>query len=289
MFAAVAARYTARPVDDAAQLNRARWDELARLHGQDDYYDLDGFLTGRCQLSTREREQMTAAVGTVAGLDLLHLQCHFGLGTLSWARLGAQVTGLDFSPIAIERARQLAITTKIDARFVHADAQQLPAELARSFDVVFASYGVLCWIADLTAWMTSATTALRPGGTLVLIDVHPLTQMIDTVDPVSFDFPYQGGTAHHFRSTTSYASSATTLTATHTVQYPHGLGEIVTASTAAGLHIDALTEYLDAENPEGRRDQMHRGPDGRWRLTLAGQPIPVQYALRATLTSHQTR
>lgn len=159
-------RYAVRFVDDATELNQARWDELARLHGQDDYYDVEGFLTGQIMLSGREQEEMVAAVGSVSGLDLLHVQCHFGLGTLSWARLGAHVTGLDFSPVAVERARSLATAAGIDARFVQADAQRLPAELADAFDVVFASYGVLPWIADVTAWMTAAATALRPGGVL---------------------------------------------------------------------------------------------------------------------------
>jgi SAM-dependent methyltransferase len=269
-------------VGDAAELNRARWDELARVHGQDDYYDVEGFLAGQLALSARELAEMAAAIGSVAGVDLLHMQCHFGLGTLSWARLGARVTGLDFSPVAVERARALATAVGIDARFVQADAQRLPAGLAGAFDVVFASYGVLPWIADVTAWMAAAATALRPGGVLVLVDGHPLTQMIETVEPVRFDFPYQGGTAHRLRSTTSYASSATGLATTEVVEYPHGLGEIVTAAAAAGLRIDALVEYLDAENPEGRGDQMRRGDDGRWRLVLAGEPVPVQYALRAT-------
>jgi SAM-dependent methyltransferase len=270
-------------VDDAAELNRARWDELARLHGQDDYYDVDGFLAGGLMLTGREREEMAAAVGSVSGVDLLHVQCHFGLGTLSWARLGARVTGLDFSPVAVERARSLATAVGLDARFVQAHAQRPPADLADSFDVVFASYGVLPWIADVTAWMTAAAAALRPGGVLVLVDGHPLAQMIETVDPVGFEFPYQGGAAHRFRSTSFYASSATRLTTAETVQYPHGLGEIVTAAAGAGLRVDALTEYLDAEGPDGREDQMRRGRDGRWRLILAGQPVPVQYSLRATL------
>ncbi len=226
---------------------------------------------------------MTATVGSVSGTDLLHVQCHFGLGTLSWARLGARVTGLDFSGVAVERARALAATAGLDARFVQADAQQLPGELTGSFDVVVATYGVLPWITDISAWMTATATALRRGGALVPVDGHPLTQMIDTVDPVRFDFPYQGGAAHRLPSTTFYASSATHLRTTQTVQHPHGRGEIVTAAASAGLRVHALTEYLDAEDPQGRQKHMDRGPDGRWRLHLAGQQIPVEYALRASL------
>jgi SAM-dependent methyltransferase len=271
-------------VTDTADANRARWDELAQVHGQDDYYDVNGFLAGRLSLNARERAEVSAAIGDPSGADLLHLPCHFGLGTLSWARLGARVTGLDFSPVAVERARRLAASTGIAARFVQADAQQLPDDLADGFDLVFASYGVLCWIADIHAWMRSAVTALRPGGKLVLIDGHPLTQMIHAVDPVTFGFPYQGGAAHHFDSRSSYASSATGLRNTHTVQYPHGLGDVVTGAVTAGLRVDALTEYLDTDVPEGRQDHMVHGDDDRWRLILGGQPVPLHYSLRATKT-----
>lgn len=269
---------------DAADVNRARWDELAGVHGQDDYYDVDGFLTGHLALTARERVEVAAAIGDVAGVDLLHVQCHFGLGTLSWARLGARVTGLDFSAVAVERARRLAKAAGIAGRFLQADAQQPPDELTAGFDLVFASYGVLCWIADVRAWMRAAATALRPGGKLVLIDGHPLTQMVDSVDPVAFGFPYQGGAPQRFRSASFYASSAVGLRTRETVEYPHGLGEIVTAAVTAGLRIDALTEYLDADGPEGRQEEMVHGGDGQWRMVIGGEPIPVQYALRATRT-----
>ena len=107
-------------------VNRAAWDELARLHGQDRVYDVDGFLRGNDTLDALE----TGLVGDVRGLDLLHLQCHFGLDSLSWARRGARVTGVDFSPVAIERARSLAGRAGLDATFLEADTQALPGQLA---------------------------------------------------------------------------------------------------------------------------------------------------------------
>jgi len=159
-------------VDDAAELNRARWDEIAALHGQDTYYDVEGFLAGQLMLSTREREQMAAAVGSVSNVDLLHVQYHFELGTLSWARLGARVTCLGFSAVAVERASSLATTVGIDARFVQADAQRLPAELAGAFDVVFASYGVLPW---------AARDAMVAAGMATPDDLHRWQRAIERV------------------------------------------------------------------------------------------------------------
>lgn len=123
------------------------------------------------------------------------------------------------------------------------DAQRLPAELAASFDVVIAFYGVLPWTADVAAWMTDTATALRPDGALVLIDGYPLTQMVDTADPVRFDLPYQGGAAHCLRSTTFYAERATRLRTTHTVQYPRSHPSWRTPAIL-GAAVGAPSRYL---------------------------------------------
>jgi SAM-dependent methyltransferase len=265
-----------------ADINRALWDERAVLHGQDDYYDVAGFLGGASTLSERELDEVRSAVGDVAGLDVLHLQCHFGLDTLTFARLGARVTGLDFSPVAIDRARGLAREARLDATFVEADSQLLPAELEGGFDLVFASYGVLCWIADVDAWMRSAHRALRPGGRLVLIDLHPASQMVGAVDPLEFDFPYLGAAPMPFEASGSYAAPDADTAANASIEYAHGLGEIVTAAVTSGLRVDALTEWLD-ETFDPRGGILAADDDGRFRLRLdGGFPLPLTFALRAT-------
>ncbi|MGZ8580607.1 MAG: class I SAM-dependent methyltransferase [Actinomycetota bacterium] len=265
-------------------LNRSLWDERAGLHGQDDYYDVAGFLAGASSLADRELDEVRAAVGDVDGLDVLHLQCHFGLDTLSFARLGAQATGLDFSSVAVERARGLAADAGLDATFVEADSQHLPSELEGRFDLVFASYGVLCWIADLAAWMRSAAAALRTGGRLVLVDLHPASQMVGAVDPLEFDFPYLGAEPQRFEAPGSYAAPDADTTANTSVEYAHGLGEIITAAVGAGLRIDALIEWLDeAFDPRGGILAVE--DDGRFRLRLGGgggHPLPLTFSLRAT-------
>ncbi|MGZ8614560.1 MAG: class I SAM-dependent methyltransferase [Actinomycetota bacterium] len=265
-------------------LNRSLWDERAGLHGQDDYYDVAGFLAGASSLADRELDEVRAAVGDVDGLDVLHLQCHFGLDTLSFARRGAQATGLDFSSVAVERARGLAADAGLDATFVEADSQHLPSELEGRFDLVFASYGVLCWIADLAAWMRSAAAALRTGGRLVLVDLHPASQMVGAVDPLEFDFPYLGAEPQRFEAPGSYAAPDADTTANTSVEYAHGLGEIITAAVGAGLRIDALIEWLDeAFDPRGGILAVE--DDGRFRLRLGGgggHPLPLTFSLRAT-------
>jgi SAM-dependent methyltransferase len=266
-------------VDDALELNRALWDERALLHGQDDYYDIQGFLKGDSSLSSREIDEVRAAVGDVAGLDLLHLQCHFGLDSLSWARMGAHVTGLDFSPVAVARARDLAVTAGLEARFIEGDAQALPELLRGAFDVVFASYGILCWIGDVRAWMRSAASALRPGGHLVLIDFHPLFVAIERIEPLTFDFPYLGAEPIREDVVGSYAQPDAKTSVTASVEFAHGLGEITTAAADAGLRVEMLTEWLD--DLRDARGVLDADPDGRFRLRVNGQLLPVLYGLRA--------
>jgi SAM-dependent methyltransferase len=264
--------------EDGVALNRALWDVRARVHGEtatDRFYDVESFLAGRQTLYALERE----LAGDVAGKDLLHLQCHFGMDTLSWARLGARVTGVDFSPVAVERARLLAGRAGIEATFVEADTQRLPADLAGGFDLVVATYGVLCWIADLGAWMRGAAMALRAGGSLVLVDLHPAYQTVASVDPLIADWPYGGGLPHRETVTGTYAEPALTMPAQETVQYPYSLGEIATAAAGAGLTIKHLGEHVTAElDPRGI---LSRGEDGLYRFPFGDSCLPILYSLRA--------
>ncbi|MEU9163939.1 class I SAM-dependent methyltransferase [Streptomyces sp. NPDC048424] len=264
--------------DGGLALNRALWDERARIHGStptDRFYDVESFVAGRETLYALERE----LAGDVAGKDLLHLQCHFGMDTLSWARLGARVTGVDFAPTAIERARQLAGRTGLDATFVEADTQRLPDTLADRFDLVVATYGVLCWIADLDGWMRGAAMALRPGGSLVVVDLHPAFQSVAALDPLVVDWPYGGGEPQHETVTSTYAEPDLSLPAQDSVQYPYSIGEIVTAAASAGLTVKHLGEHVAAEfDPRGF---LTPGRDGLYRLPFGDSHLPVLYSLRA--------
>ncbi len=264
---------------DAYKLNRANWDERAVVHGQDRYYDLAGFLAGANPL----REVELRLCGDVAGKDLLHLQCHFGLDTLGWARLGARATGLDFSPVAISRARDLAKQSGLSARFVEADVLALPADLASAFDLVVATYGVLVWIGDLDAWMRTAAAALRAGGRLIVVDIHPLAQMIGSREPLVVDFPYADNRPHHFRSSETYADPSVVLTAMETVQWAHSVGDITTALCRSGLRLDHLEEHLSCDRDD-RPGVLVRGADDRWRLRLWDHDLPVLLSIAATKT-----
>ena len=260
--------------------NRAHWDALAAVHGQDDYYDAEALIAGADSLSDVEDAAVREAVGDVAGRDVLHLQCHIGFDSISLARRGARATGADFSPASLEKARELAARAGVEAEFAEADATALPPGLHGRFDLVYATMGVICWIEDLGAWMRSAHAALRPGGRLALVDIHPLYNMVGEREPLGLDFPYAADGPRRFEEAGSYADAGAEVAVTTEIVYAHSLGETVNAAIGAGLRVEALHEHLDVGfDPRGR--MLVREDDGRLRLRVSGEPLPVLFTLLA--------
>ena len=163
-----------RPSEDALAANRALWEAWTPIHEGSDFYDLEGFKRGGIRL----REYELAEMGPVAGREVLHLQCHFGLDTLSFARLGARATGVDFSAAAIRLARTLADELGLEARFVESSLDALPSRLEGDFDLVYTSRGVLSWLPDLGAWARLIAHYLRPGGQFYISEVHPVANAL---------------------------------------------------------------------------------------------------------------
>jgi SAM-dependent methyltransferase len=264
-------------VDDT---NRRHWDALAAVHGQDAYYDGEALVAGASSLGEAEEAAVREAVSDVDGLDVLHIQCHIAHDSISLARRGARVTGVDFSPVALAKGRALAARCGVELELVEGDSANLPAELHGRFDLAYATIGVLTWIGDLDGWMRSAHAVLRPGGRLVLVDIHPLYQMIDALEPLSLGFPYANDGPRRFDEDGSYADPEAKLAERVTVEFGHSLGEIVTAALAAGLRLDALHEHLECDrDPRGGLLEPDR--DGRCRLRIGGERLPVLYTLIA--------
>ena len=265
---------------DPLDLNRRNWDDRARVHGQDRFYDSEALVAGASSLTQVEEEALRRAVGEVEGLEVIHLQCHIGFDSISLARAGARVTGLDFSPVSLAKAAALAERSGVELALVEADVCHPPSNLLERFDLAYATIGVLCWIGDIDAWMTAVHHLLRPGGTLVLVESHPFQAMIDTTDPLVLDFPYCFNGPHVFDNPGSYTDRAARIQATKTVQYAHSLGEVVTAAIDAGLVVRWLAERTDT--PRDYRGELAAPePDGRFRLRLGGEPIPMLYSLVA--------
>jgi SAM-dependent methyltransferase len=269
--------------DEPKAVNVSFWDALASVHGrgEDGYYDLDALAAGGSTLRDTEENALGEAVGEVAGLDVVHVQCHLGMDAVTLARRGARVTGVDFSPVALRRAAEIASRCGVDVTYLEADSTDLPPALRARFDLAYATIGVLCWIADLDAWMRSVRSTLRPDARLVLVDLHPFFEMVETTDPLSLDLPYAFDGPHEFEEEESYAGVSTGPGGGRNICYQHSLGEIVTAAVRAGFRIDALHEHLDAAfDPRG--SVLTREDDDRFRLRVTGQPMPVLFTLLAT-------
>jgi SAM-dependent methyltransferase len=262
--------------------NRAHWDELADFHPKTEFYDVDGFRAGKSTLDWIELE----GVGDVTGKHLLHLQCHFGMDTLSWVRAGAErVVGVDFSTIAVETARELAAEVGLGDRatFVESDVYDLPNALNDRFDVVFTSYGVLSWLPDVDAWAAVVETFLKPGGRFFIAEVHPTSDVllelyVDDDGTVRSDWPYFSDDPLRFDEDGSYADYDADIDNTVTHVWPHSLGSIVTALVDAGLVVDELREYPVAcfEQFPGK---MRERPDGLWEVP--GEDYPLTFSLSA--------
>ena len=270
---------------DAMATNRRYWDGLAAVHGNgaDAYYDVAALLAGRTAMTEFEEEALVAA-GGVADRDVLHVQCHIGFDAITFAQRGARVTGVDFSDVALTKAAALSTRAGLSVAWVAADTLALPPTLVRRFDVAYASIGAICWIGDLARWMREVASTLRPGGRLVLVDLHPAYGMVDAREPLQVTFPYAFDGPRAYRTATSYAGPALAPDATVSVAYAHDLGEIVNAAIAAGLRIDLLREHLScAFDPRG--NVAAREADGRYRFRLGagpGYPIPMLFTLVAS-------
>lgn len=267
-------------MDKYLKANRALWDEWTGINYRSDFYRVADFKAGLNKLRPYEM----AEVGSVEGKDLLHLQCHFGLDTLCWARLGARVTGIDFSAAAITQARALAKDVGLSARFVQSDIYDLPRSLEGRFDVVYTSRGVLGWLPDIDRWGKVAAHFVKPGGFFYITEIHPIAGVFDDSDGVRdlrLRYPYFSHAEPISLATQgSYADRSAQVTQEFEYSWSHGLGEIVTALTAAGLRIDFLHEFPFVEWP---LSFLQPAPDGTHRLPPEHDgKLPLFFSLKAS-------
>ena len=259
--------------------NRKLWDGMVPFHVASDFYDVASFKDGRNSLMRVELEE----VGPVTGKSLLHLQCHFGMDTLSWARLGAEVTGIDFSGPAIAQARTLGEELNIPARFIESDVYKLRDVLHGDFDIVFASYGVICWLPDFARWAEVAASYVKQGGFLYLVDGHPFGSTLDdesTDRPMRLRYPYDsGGQPMVFEDDGSYADRSAVLPHKRSYEFNHGIGEIITALADAGLRIDFMHEFPFAGWQ--KFSDLTKGDDGFY-YPPDGTNVPLMFSIKAS-------
>jgi SAM-dependent methyltransferase len=255
--------------------NRELWDGWTELHWNSSFYDVEAFLAGATSLKEIER----GAVGDVAGKRLLHLQCHFGMDTLSWARLGAKATGVDFSPRAIETARTLASECGLTSQFLCADVTDLPADWDERFDVVFTSYGILPWLPDLEPWASTLERVLRPGGAFHLVEFHPLANMLDD-EGRALLYPYfHARQPDRYEVEGSYAQPDAEYRH-DAYEWAHSLEDVLMALVGAGLSIREFREY--AYSPYGCFPYLEETEPGRWKIRDSRQDLPLVFRVQAT-------
>lgn len=268
-------------MEEYKKANLALWNEWTELHQKSEFYDLESFKAGRTSLKQLEREEL----GDVTGKSLLHLQCHFGMDSLSWARLGAKVTGVDFSEKAIALAQSLNGELGLDARFICSDVLELPNVLSEQFDIVFTSYGVLMWLPDLTRWGQVVAHFLRPGGTFYIAEIHPFGMIFDNdrgVTALKIRYPYfRTSEPLKFEVEGSYVDRDAKIKQPVDYEWVYSLGDVINAVAGAGLKIEFLHEFPFSEH-QMLPELMSQDADGHWRLKEHAESIPFTFSLKAT-------
>jgi SAM-dependent methyltransferase len=271
-------------VADHREINRASWDERAPAHAASPDYALARFAEDPSYLSGVVRFDLPR-LGDVRGLDGVHLQCHIGTDTVSLARLGARMTGLDFSAPALEEARRLAAAAGVEATFVLADVYDAPEVLGRGrFDLVFTGVGALNWLPDVRRWAQVVAELLRPGGRLFMREGHPVLWALADSRPdglLVLDHPYfEHEEASVWDEGGTYVQTDQVFATTVTHEWNHALGEIVTAVLTAGLELTMLEEH-DSVPWDALPGQMEDIGGGEWRVSDRPDRLPHSYTLQA--------
>jgi SAM-dependent methyltransferase len=262
--------------------NLAGWEDRVPIHLGPGGYDVDALLADPRRLSKTVRHDADA-LGSLAGLEVVHLQCHLGTDTLSLARLGAaSTTGLDFSPRAIAHCRTLFARAGVAGRFVEGDVFDAERLLGRRYDLVYASIGAINWIPSIGRWIAVAAALLKPGGRLYLRDVHPMAMVVDPKSDLELRLCYPYGERHEpvtMHDDQTYAGDGTPVAHATTHEWSHGLGEIVQGALDAGLAVHGLVEHYYTE--WRMFESMVEDDAGRYVLPEAPERLPLLFTLQA--------
>lgn len=259
---------------DYAKINKKWWDSVTPIHADSKLYDLKSFKKGKSSLFSIEDEELP----NVKVKTMLHLMCHFGMDTLSFARKGAKVTGVDISESSMKLAKELSEELHIPGEFICSDIYDLPKKLDKKFDIVYMSYGVLCWIADIDAWAKLVHHYLKDGGTFYITELHPFTNMLSAEFQIYFDYFDKGPYVDDSEGT--YTDWNADIKG-ETYVWLYKISDLINALAKAGLKIEFIHEfpYTMYEQFPGL---MKKDKKGRFVLKDRSIQVPLLFSLKAT-------
>ncbi|MDY8138596.1 class I SAM-dependent methyltransferase [Aquimarina sp. 2201CG5-10] len=254
--------------------NKETWNLKVEVHSDSDFYDMNGFKEGKTSLKRYELE----ALGDVSGKSLLHLQCHFGQDTLSWSRMGAKCMGVDISEKGIELAKMINSELDLDAQFTCCNVLETSSYVKDQFDIVFTSYGVIGWLPDLKPWGKMISEKLKPGGVFYIVEFHPIVWMFDYLkEKPEIRYGYHQKEAIYEEYQGTYADPDSAMVSKE-YGWNHGLGEVISSLSEAGLTIDYLEEY--DESPYKIFPDLIENKNGMFETK--DQLYPLLFAIKAT-------
>jgi len=254
---------------DYISINKKAWDKRTHIHCESKFYDVKNFLEGKSSLNNIELVE----VGSVTGKSLLHLQCHFGLDTLSWARAGAQVTGVDLSSDAIVKANELANKINIKANFICNDIYKFGERNKEKYDIVFISYGALCWLPDLKKWAEVIAKSLKVDGQVNLVEFHPFNDLLT-------GYSYFGSESPDVEEEITYTENCGEETQ-KVITWAHSISEVLNALIDVGICIESFNEHIYSPYKclEGAEHVKNKG----YQLLFSGQNVPVIYSIKGRM------
>ena len=255
-------------------LNKNAWNNKTEVHIASDFYDMKGFIEGKSSLNSIELELLS----DISNKKILHLQCHFGQDTMTFARMGAQATGIDFSEKAIEKATEFSKQLNLDTTFICCDIYEAPKCLNEQFDIVFTSYGTIGWFPDLDKWAKVVSHFLKPGGKFIMADFHPVVWMYDN-DFKEVFYSYFNIEQIVEDESGTYADRYSEIEA-KTITWNHPISEILNALITNGIELNSFNEY--DYSPYNCFNNTEEFEPNKFRIKTFGNKIPMVYSIKGT-------
>ena len=255
------------------EANKNLWNQRTAVHKDSEFYNLEVFKDGENSLTPIEMNE----IGDVKGKSVLHLQCHFGMDTLSFSRMGAKCTGVDISDDAIELAREINDELKLDVKFVCCNVLDTSEYVTEQFDIVFTSYGTIGWLPDLKPWARMIAQRMKPDGFFYIAEFHPVMWMFDD-DFTHIKYAYENQEVIITENEGTYTNRNADIKGKE-YSWNHSISEVLNALLEAGLKIAFFNEHMYSPYPCFRN--TIETEKGKWHIKGMEGKLPMVYSLKA--------